>query len=78
MTDETQDRRQHPRADDTLKKIEDLTYSVLRKSIATEHGEIPHEPALVRATISPAVFLLIPVVAIPIIAILYAKACRQP
>jgi hypothetical protein len=77
MTYETQDRRQHPRADDTLTKIEDLTYSILRKSIATERGDMQHQAARMRTAISRAVFLLVPVVAIPIIAILCARAGRH-
>ena len=75
MNDETQDRRQHPRAGDTLTKIEDLTYSVLRKSIANEPDAMQHESARIRGGLPHPVFLLVPLVAIPIIAILFAKAC---
>jgi hypothetical protein len=42
MKYETQDRRQHSRGDDILTKIEDLTYAVLRKSVATEGSEMQH------------------------------------
>jgi hypothetical protein len=42
MKYETQDRRQHSRGDDILTKIEDLTYGVLRKSVATEGGATQH------------------------------------
>ena len=73
MKYETQDRRQHPRADDTLTKIEDLTYSVLRKS-AAEPGSVQHESARISGRMSYAIFLLVPVLAIPLIAILFSKA----
>ena len=43
MKFETEDRRQHPRGSDTLTQIEDLTYSVLRKSTATGHAAIEHQ-----------------------------------
>ena len=72
MKYETQDRRQHPRADDTLTKIEDLTYSVLRKS-AAEPGSVQHESARISGRMSYAIFLLVPVLAIPLIAILCGK-----
>jgi hypothetical protein len=43
MKSETQDRRQHPRGDGIVTKIEDLTYTVLRKSIAANGDTIEHE-----------------------------------
>jgi hypothetical protein len=43
MKYETQDRRQHSRGDDILTKIEDLTYAVLRKSMATKGGAMQDE-----------------------------------
>lgn len=36
MSYEIQDRREHPRGDGVVTKIEDLTYSVLRRSVATD------------------------------------------
>ena len=73
MKYETQDRRQHPRTDDTLTKIEDLTYSALRKS-AAEPGSVQHESARISGRMSYALFLLVPILAIPLIAILFSKA----
>jgi hypothetical protein len=75
MRYKTQDRRQHPRTDDALTKIEDLTYSVLRKSIANERDATQRESARIRGGLSHPIFLLVPFVAVPIIAILFARAC---